>query len=683
MQPRGVSRPILHLGSSPTCILMALTVFRGDASAADVGRPSGPNLLKNDGFEEGLKGWNASREVYQHQKAGGRTEGACLKAQNRDPKLYRLASQTIKVQPGRSYELSAWIRTENVKKGKGGGGATVCLEWGSAKRWIGGMWDKGFAGTKTWHRQALIGTIPKGADLAWVHLYLSKGATGQAWFDDVELYELVPLRLSPVILQPNYRGIIWPEERNQPILIRVDVDRSFVAKQVGKGLRLEALLGGRVAARTEVGQPGKHLVRVEAAGLEPGPWTVKVHLMADGTKEPLSEGQVEGEVWPPDKAKPRVWIDKHRRTIVNGKPFFPLGIYLGGVGKAELDPLRGTDFNTIMPYAILEPAKAAKDPAAGMRRTLDDLKARNLMLVCNLLETFEPTKGFYKRGLGGEKAGDGMLKIVVDACKDHPTLLAYYTNDELPVGLIPFLEGRFARLCGLDPNHPTWVVLNRPGQLHYYAHTTDVMGVDPYPIGPGLLGKSASLKWVGGWTRSAQQVTDGHGPVWIVPQVFNYGLYHDAATLKKSRAPTEQEMRCMTFLALAEGANGLIYYSMFDLLRDPAGFANRWKEVCAVAREVGQFTPALLSPLPAPKISLTGPGAEAVRCRAMAADEGRAVIILVNAELSPQRVELRLPRAAAEVETVIGTGKHRAGKSLTVELPANGVEVYRLAWQKE
>ena len=66
--------------------------------------------------------------------------------------------------------------------------------------------------------------------------------------------------------------------------------------------------------------------------------------------------------------------------------------------------------------------------------------------------------------------------------------------------------------------------------------------------------KPVRVGMVADWARAACAVTESRGPVWVVPQAFNYGLYKNAATLAKSRAPTEQELRCMAFLAIAEGA---------------------------------------------------------------------------------------------------------------------------------
>ena len=60
---------------------------------------------------------------------------------------------------------------------------------------------------------------------------------------------------------------------------------------------------------------------------------------------------------PADAPQPTVTIDRHNRTLVNGKPFFPLGWYFGphpgdANYREHLDRIAASPFNTVMPYGI-------------------------------------------------------------------------------------------------------------------------------------------------------------------------------------------------------------------------------------------------------------------------------------------------------------------------------------------
>ncbi len=45
-----------------------------------------------------------------------------------------------------------------------------------------------------------------------------------------------------------------------------------------------------------------------------------------------------------------MFIDPHRRLIVDGQPFFPLGMYWGGVKEKELGIYAKGPFNCLMPW---------------------------------------------------------------------------------------------------------------------------------------------------------------------------------------------------------------------------------------------------------------------------------------------------------------------------------------------
>ena len=71
----------------------------------------------------------------------------------------------------------------------------------------------------------------------------------------------------------------------------------------------------------------------------------------------------------------------------------------------------------------------------------------------------------------------------------------------------------------------------------------------------------------------------------------------------------------MSWQCVAAGANGLIFYSFFDLFkmkeRDP--FEKRWAEVCAVAEEIKRYIPVILSAEPAPSVTCEGPASVETR----------------------------------------------------------------------
>jgi len=225
------------------------------------------------------------------------------------------------------------------------------------------------------------------------------------------------------------------------------------------------------------------------------------------------------------------------------------------------------------------------------------------------------------------------MKGVISTFRTHPAILAWYLNDELPLTWHDKLVRNYRWLRDLDPDHPGYIVLYQVDELDGYADTTDVFGVDPYPI------PSRPVTMVSDWTDAA--VKTGR-PVWVVPQIFDWSVYN---TTNKPSPPTFEEMRCMTYLALTHGANGLIYYSYFDLKRAP-NFEKRWGEVKRLVGEVRQLVPWMLAPRPSPLQKENG-----LHLRSW--QRGKEILIVaINPERKPIEAKVRLPQGVRKVEVL-------------------------------
>ena len=100
------------------------------------------------------------------------------------------------------------------------------------------------------------------------------------------------------------------------------------------------------------------------------------------------------------------------------------------------------------------------------------------------------------------------------------------------------------------------------------------------------------------WTRVTRDQCYGVRPMWQVPQVFDWAGYKKGPDRDQYRAPTLDEMRAMAWQCIAAGANGLIFYSYFDLYKmdKKDSFEKRWKECLRNGRdEIKRYIPVLLS----------------------------------------------------------------------------------------
>ena len=185
-------------------------------------------------------------------------------------------------------------------------------------------------------------------------------------------------------------------------------------------------------------------------------------------------------------------IDLDNTFLVNGRPYFPLGIY-HTVGDYE-GPAR-IGFNTVQFWKWeLRPDK------------------------------FGMATGLHKAGASGLRCmfesnhrGDGIWKYCAEQYADHPALLMWEVDDE------PSETDTEANLvCNAgwhkyDRQHPTSLTSCRPDLFGVQCRAGDVFAFDPYgsrdtPF--DAVGKTVE------WCRLAQAATKGRQPLMLVPHAF-------------------------------------------------------------------------------------------------------------------------------------------------------------------
>jgi hypothetical protein len=272
------------------------------------------------------------------------------------------------------------------------------------------------------------------------------------------------------------------------------------------------------------------------------------------------------------------YIDDHNRFILNGKPFFPIGLYVvqfltGQDLSDQLDEITAADspFDTLLNYNINNGTDAQ------ITNYLNQLQARNLKLIFSLV-----------RGGGGLMDID-TLTHKVNTFKGHPAIISWYVNDERGLEHLPELEAVYKKIKELDKNHPVWSVHWDINWLLPEAHTTDMLGMDTYPVA------HLPITEVSRVADAAAQVGAQTGkPFWLVPQIFSWTDHPGDFRAATGRPPTKAEMRAMSYLAVNHGAKGLIYYSYFNI-RDDADYATRWPQIKEVASEIDSLRSVLLS----------------------------------------------------------------------------------------
>jgi len=634
------------------------------ALLAQAEQPAAPNLVRNPGFEESTPAgkpadWGEYTTVNEVAHSGSRS----LFYENTDAKRYVLSSQKLPLEVGKAYEISVWIKTENVQGPETG--ATLCLEWyGADGNYLGGYYPAGFTGTTDWRElKGHSGRVPEGAANCTVICYLRQGMTGKAWWDDVVVRQWCEPPLVTMLLEPNYRGEIRPGLTSARLQAKLTLqDWDLTPRDVVLRTEIRRREDGEVLAthRLQPREP-ELTIAVPVRNLAPGKYDLKIAV-----ERKRDRCELDSESWrltvpePAALANRASYVDEHNRLIVDGKPFFPLGMYWSGISEADLKLYAESPFNCLMPYGA--PSKEQMDLAQqlGLKiiYTVKDIYAGSSYCP-DQVKTVEDERTY--------------IEAKAREFRGHPALLAWYLNDELSVEYMDRLEAHQEWMEDLDPNHPTWVVLYQVGQVGEYVRTFDAIGTDPYPI-PG-----DSARRAGTWAKVTADGVCAARPVWMVPQVFNWACYRKTDEEKRGlRPPTLAEMRSMTWQCLAHGANGLIYYSWFDIRRDTVvPFEEQWGYVKQVAAEVKEMMPVLLSVAPPP----TFEAHERPWLHWTARELGRTTyLIAVNDERRPHTATFRLGRVPKRVRLHGSTTPldPPPTRLLSVDLEPFGVGIYEL-----
>ena len=420
-------------------------------------------------------------------------------------------------------------------------GAEGEREWFTREQIPGSAWR-----TVTFALTDLSGAVDLGA-VTRMGLYMTRPERPTTFFvDNIRLvpWDLAdPSGVEAMVLSPSFNHAFYASRPEGNVSLRYT-------------RRAPAELFRDVVFRLTLrGADGSPLGRCES-GLEPDAIAVTLTLpkpqLADGERI-SAEGQViRGErVLRTDAftfrqapaAADEVTLRDDGVTLVNGRPFFPFGMYQSPV--SEFPTLKRMGFNTVHTYV---PADAAYMQAA------EEAGLRVITAV---------------KGIGGRPPHYHEPEWTESTVVDHirsvmgsPALLAYYMFDEPSPGRTP--PEKLGRLCAIprriDPHHLVAGCNN--GHQFAYRRVPDAMMVDAYPV-PGKMTNLIERM------REGVRAQHPNRAAWFIPQAFPWEPYCRTRTtdasgrpeLSGGRLPTFDEVRTMPWLALAIGAKGLIYYS--------------------------------------------------------------------------------------------------------------------------
>lgn len=151
------------------------------------------NILRNSGFEEGLKFWSKKFNIDNKIKRSGTTSASLIYPKGSRNSLF---TQTLEIQDLKSgdiYEFSGWMKgedisTEDLNTEKG---AAIFIQgYNSFGKYIKGEFSVSLTGSFDWQFVKGLYKVPKGVSNLKFGFFLRNQSFGSVWFDDLEVKKL-------------------------------------------------------------------------------------------------------------------------------------------------------------------------------------------------------------------------------------------------------------------------------------------------------------------------------------------------------------------------------------------------------------------------------------------------------------------------------------------------------------
>lgn len=637
----------------PVAFFVALTSFAAHGDA----------IIENGDFEAGPAKWYVPGDSWKIVEGAGRHQSKALVWENEDAKRFSFSFHPVKVEPLSRYRFSVWTKVERRTSEKMS--IDLSIEYkDSMGKWL--TADHGFAvidndpSTEGWIRyEGITRPVPENAATANLLVYPNRGITGKVKFDDAE-FERIP-DVPIVYLQCSaYRNSFCDEDGDIRFasMLRINTCKAPLDAHVCE-----------IEFRNAVGAIEKRKITpTDANGVEV---TIPAKSFALGRQSVVMRlkrrGDVIGEVSraiekTSSPVKRHISIDASRRVVMDGKRFFPLGLYAYKPDEKAPEYWKGSPFNFAVQYGGVTPEELDRWQDAGVY-ICSDVRPR----------IYGYSHGDMKSKYTTLDESKAAFQKLYSEIGSHPAFFGWYLVDEATVKMIPNITAVNEYLQELDPDHPTYTVTDKPQDVREFLPAYDAIGVDPYPIG-GWMPKHEICST---WAEECDLGTFGFRPMWHVPQFFNWAWYRkETVGTPGDHTPTRLEMANMTWQGIAAGANGICAYG-FGPARKHLGdekFASVWEDMCAVGREVKSMEKILLSD-DIPHGVKDVPRSLVIRGYSY---RGKTVLLVVNRLDKPVKASLELENRFSDYRLGLGAGVELKNGRLEVDFSAFGYAIIAL-----
>ena len=600
----------------------ALLCVVGAAVALSFGRPAEVRgkvskvAAPDYSFEADGRGWRLAKPNWSVVDGVGRNGSRGLVCTCADTNLYQISSASVPFKPGQCFRITAWILNESLS---GTAKPGFCVEFfGPGGNYLTGVGAKRVGKTANlkgeWAQyEVLTGPVPPAAATCAIDLSVAKGVTGRCVYDDFEVetlgYEKTGMFFSTAPDDAAFDGRVRFSATTYADLRPYksgDIEANFVFEGEKGPLTLPA----------ERFEGGRGEVRVDVARLKAGAHAVRFCVKTKDGRE-LDELRMTFTHLA-DPPQGQVRFDENRRLIVDGRPTYPILVYAHHATIRDprfLPAMKASPFRMVTYYT-----------RKANRTDLDYFHENGIRAIAALNDSYVTCASWARPGdLNARDEEVAHTARIVQDVKDHPALLGWYLYDEPTESILPRVRERYKLVKALDGEHLCLTVLCHARHARDAIAASDVIGLDCYPVpGKGTEAtRPARLDVASRAAHEAVACTQRDKPFWFVPQAYP----HEP---ERARFPTVHELSSMVWQAVAEGADGVLFYALNEMLsnKDKGGykFDEAWRTTCTVAQQLKDREDFLLSVEPAPVVTDVPKGAIARAWRF----NGRVLLVAVN-----------------------------------------------------
>ena len=273
-------------------------------------------------------------------------------------------------------------------------------------------------------------------------------------------------------------------------------------------------------------------------------WTEWIHPIEISLVDPESGDQlVSKKVFyrGKDPSTPKATLRKDGVTLVDGKPFFPIGLF--GVCKREFN---GHNYDKAMADLAAAGVNLVQNYSDYRSKELLDAAQKNGLKVW--VQAYDVDRQFFQE------------------TRHHPAVLSWYVGDDTSMHDTPFaVYDRTDRVRAVDTTRLVAQadVMNSGDSVSSYrafVKTTDVFMPEVYPcsqadVVPDPNCVKVAIRDVECFKKDVAEAGDGKPhAVWPIIQYFmGWNAW--------KRYPTREELFAMTFASIAQGAQGVTFYT--------------------------------------------------------------------------------------------------------------------------